>query len=147
MQSGGVKRIIVSCVDLARTPLSFSFSLNSKPDTGDKLSLLSSIPTNNPLPRTSFTWFGFCCWILCRWRRSSSPILVDLFNNKTSISNFTILGISIQVCIITSICWEYKISQCNWYLSASFSSLITSSEAMATALANGFPPKVLWTTT
>ncbi|WVZ25327.1 hypothetical protein V8G54_003871 [Vigna mungo] len=55
MQSGGVKRIIVSCVGLARTALSFNFSLSSYTDAGNKFFLLNSTPMNNPLPRTSFT--------------------------------------------------------------------------------------------
>lgn len=36
-----------------------------------------------------------------------------------------------------------SIKKAKWYLSTSFSSSITSKEAMATALAKGFPPNVL----
>lgn len=76
--SGGVNLIIVSWVGLARIPLSFNFRQISKAETGKSLLLLSSTALNRPLPRISFMYFGYCCWILSSWRLSSCPSWADL---------------------------------------------------------------------
>ena len=88
MQSGGVNRTIVSCVGLARTPLSFNFRQISYAETDDKVLLLNSTALNKPLPRTSLMMSGNCCWTLSSWCLNSCPKQSDLLNRKTSSNLF-----------------------------------------------------------
>ena len=78
IESGGVNLMIESWVGFARTPLSFNFRQISYAEIGNRLLLLSTTALNKPLPRTSFMWFGYCCWILSSWFLSSCPAWEDL---------------------------------------------------------------------